>query len=241
MLEMITHVERKIYPSTFLRNVDLIIEFNLKEFFSDIRDSIYLWKEKNAFRIRQDNSETISLMSCDGHCNVSMTDSCLKISASGKVYNGFQTIKKIYDSLIDYIPLLLKQNFLKIIIRKVNMFPSQKNTTGIYSINLLNQIFTDNLRGKEYGTNFLEQKTKSYFVESIMGYNNGILAIKYGFDTLRNDENFLYAVLDTSYIFHDVLSPIDFDHWQQNANEILFDVFHWSVNDSIIKIMEENN
>ena len=142
---------------------------------------------------------------------------------------------------MDFIPLLSKHDFLKVIIRKVNMFPSQKNTTGIYSINLLNQIFTDEFRGKQYGLTPLEQEAKSFFAESILEYDNGVLAIKYGFYTLRNDEKLLYAVLDTSYTFYDKMNPNEFDSWQQKANAVLFDVFHWCVNDGVIKIMEGNN
>ena len=83
----------------------------------------------------------------------------------------------------------------------------------------------------------MEQEVKSYYTDCCFEHEKGTIYLKYGFDSMRDNDRYVFVVLDTTMQSracekqkaHEVLSQL---------NEILFDVFHWAVTDNIIKEME---
>lgn len=136
------------------------------------------------------------------------------------------------------LEILCKNKYVAIGIRKLNILPAQRTDDRIPAICLLNETLSKALRRFDLGQNALEKEAKSYFSECVFKHEGGVLSLKYGFDTIKEDESKLFMVLDTRYRLDETVKQKDSVLWLKKANDVLFDVFHWSVNQDVLDKMD---
>lgn len=234
--------EHKVFGKTFLGHVIVQIHHDAKftaenfmickSFFEDkyglvLDDELYALLEYKTLRF-SDSTKNL---------NVKMSDGFIQISMDGNVYVSFRDSLLAhvmnFAGLIDKLGCKIK----KISIEKINVFPTELQSEeshveaikDIFSINLLETL------PQECDPNVYKKGIK---VDGD-GFD-GVLFLSFGW-MRDNDEPLKFAIiLDSEAICenNDGITFREIDKVLSNMNQSLFDLYHWSVSDMVIEMMQ---
>lgn len=238
------HKDRKIYANTFLQNV--LVEWYYTPITEELdQDRVkYFLSEKFKIQIEEgkDLQYPIIVSSKAKEVQIFFGRDVFRMNMRVNLYKGFGSLVSLLGYGFDYLKLNEIQNVHRCLIRKIDVFPFQ-NMSGNNTSNetLLSKIFSKGLLdGISVSSNNAFQSFWSKSFNKNDGSENVI--INFGFRLKQNDlsdkqvENNM--VLDFSV---DRKMDMPSDMIKNNLfemNQILFDAFHWSVNQDIIDIME---
>ena len=229
------HIDRKKYRRSFLQQVELMVEYPQVNDFEDKLD-ILMASFEGQGGFWEKGYKKLIFKSPDAYFRLLITNKGMAIQTDCQGYRGFETMLGLFDNCRRMLDILCEGDFLKVQLRKINILPFHKEKEGP-SILILNEMFSDSLRCTQFGKSQLEQEVKSYYTDCCFKHEKGTIYLKYGFDSRRDNDQYVFVVLDTTMQSracakqeaHEVLFHL---------NEVLFDVFHWAVTDNIIKEME---
>jgi len=238
------HKEHKIYANTFLQNV--LVEWHYASIVGILdQDSIKRFLEEK-FKIKTEEDKNIQypiiVSSKDKDIQLFFDRDVFKLNVRVNYYKGFESLNPFLRCGLDYLKLNDAQNIESCLIRKIDVFPfkniSSNNTSNA---TLLNKIFSKKLlEGISVSSNDAFQ---SFWSKNFEDRNNSEnVVIKFGFQ--RKQVNDSDKGLDDRFVLDfsiDRIKNIPIDKINSNLsemNKVLYDAFHWSVNQDIIDIME---
>ena len=233
------HKEYKIYTNTFLQNVlvewyytssDKEIDISLlKEFFKD-NFNIELPSEK-------DDLFPVMIGSTDQCVNLYFGKDAFKLRVGIDAYRGFKNLKQFFDYGTDFLEILHINEIKNVKVRKINIWPyenvgSKKTSKDV----LLRKIFSKELLEGDM-IQSLNNVSQSLWDKCFDNQEQAEkMCIKYGFNS--NYEGYKdLMILDTYVKRTRVISNSDIIDNLLQMNQVLFDEYHWSVNQNIIEIM----
>lgn len=231
------HKERKVYANTFLQNV--LVEWYYTPVTGNLdQDCIkHFLAEKFKIQIEdgKDLQYPIIVSSKAKDVQLFFDRDAFKLNVRVNLYKGFDSLILLLESGFDYLKLNNIRDIHRCLIRKIDVFPFQ-NVSGNNTSNetLLSKIFSkDLLEGISVSSNKAFQSFWSKNFNREVDSEN--VNIKFGFQRKQIENN---MVLDFSV---DRNKDISIDMIEKNLlemNQILYNAFHWSVNQDIIDIME---
>lgn len=241
------HKERKVYANTFLQNV--LVEWYYTSITGDLEQDCIKHFLAEKFKIQiecgKDLQYPIIVSSKAKDVQLFFDKDVFKLNVRVNLYKGFDSLISLLEYGFDYLKLNHIRDIHRCLIRKIDVFPFQ-NVSGNNTSNetLLSKIFSkDLLEGISVSSNNAFQSFWSKNFNREVDSEN--VNIKFGFQRKHIDlsdkqiENSM--VLDFSV---DRNKDISFDMIEKNLlemNQILYNAFHWSVNQDIIDIMEGGN
>ena len=235
------HKEHKIYANTFLQNV--LVEWYYPLPNQEFDDGLLKTFFKDNFNIELLIEEGISfpvmIGSTDHSINLYFGKDAFKLRVGVDAYKGFRSLRFFFNKGLDFLKILQVERMERIRIRKINIWPYEniggKNTSKEI---LLQKIFSGNLlKG-----NIIHSSNDASQVLWDKCFKNEDqsedICIKYGFSSNYEDYKDL-MILDT-YIERTMeISNNDIAVNLIQMNQILFDAYHWSVNQKIVEIMDK--
>lgn len=248
MKDVFEHIERKVYKHTFLQQVDVNLEYpiikkdELTSAFVGLADAFFrnhFHAELNEIPLSEKN---IFFKDDDQQLAFRFTPIASMLSVGYKNYNTF------YDSVIphlyplkEYVFNVLGRDEVRTSLRKVNVFSVEKHTE-------LDQVKQDRLFLQNVISSALLNTEASKSEVIIEGENTEVSVRKFQIDgfTLELRTYFLHRKEGLISLFLDSIVSFDADvsnveDLLKKANDILFDVYHWSVSEGIIDIMNNDS
>lgn len=241
------HIERQIYPKTFLKDVHIVFEFNrvspsdetvegLRKFF----DKHFGLKEVD---IEQTKSNGISVFSEDETVRILFGwDKCILIMRT-PAYKSFDFAKPFLGIVAEYFNLVGVSELSDVVMWKYNELEYKLDGAGnaalvmrgVFSDALLNANLSDE---DERAMRSLTRWEKTVAYENVDD-NHSVLTFEFGFKSKKTDQLEGVVTLKTAILSStDVVAVSDMDMLLHSFNATLDDAFHWGVKDDIINEMK---
>lgn len=240
----------KIYPNTFLQNVVVVMGFEgnaagkpdqdipvdrLKTFLLDNFGFVLPEGETRNFA---------SLSNDDMGLNFQFYNNKTSLRVNCKNYQSFEaTIMPLVYKLRAYVREVLGRDSVDYVkIRKVNMFPFQlpeQYDESIYG-QMMHHLLNNDLLDCPSEESEQIENGKTPLERHLIEDDKYVFTIKTGVIKASDREDVCVVILDTSSRTTNTvpvaLSEIETNIRQQNQR--MFDLFHWTVNDEVIEVME---
>lgn len=237
----IPDIKHRIYKKTFLHSVTVKINH------SEVKDwELYTAALKNLFKTKYNveieegkfgllKFKSINVKSAKSKFNIKINSDFIQIKIDGTAYESFSKSLMIHCS--NFISLLADSDIKiqKISVEKLNVWPVKLNNPSDLSAPL-NEIFSksvNSLLPDDFSQNNLKVTTEISFNGS---QNSDLYLVSSGWLIDEEDSKNCFLILDTEAICN---SPVEPENKLNYMNQVLFNLYHWSVSDKIIKLMEE--
>lgn len=232
-----THIERKKYKHTFLKRVELVIEYTHIVDFKDKKSVLMTSLDEKGFW-QEGVDGSLRFISSDQYFKLLISDVRFVILTDCKGYRGFETMLNLFDRCSRLLDILCEGSFQSLQLRKVNILPCGKTQKDQSAVGVLNELFSDDLRRTHFGENVFERELLSYYMDCAFRHEGGMVSLKYGFDTARQNDELIFVVLDMVYTWGKPYKALEAHNLLNRSNNILFDVFHWAVSQKMIELMQ---
>lgn len=241
-MKPIIEKEHRVFGKTFLGHVIVQIHHDAKfaaddfiickSFFEDnyglvLDDELYTLLEYKTLRF-SDNTKNF---------NVKMSEGFIQISMDGNVYLSFRD--SLLTHVMNFTGLIHSLGFKikKFSIEKINVFPAELQSRESH-VDAIKDIFSSNLLEmlpEEYNPDIYK---KGFKVDEARF--NGVLFLSFGWMRDKEAPLKFAIILDSEAICenNDGIPSDDIDNLLTNMNQSLFDLYHWSVSDKVIKMMQ---
>lgn len=242
------HKDRTVYANTFLQNVLVEWSYTVQNDSISLKDTNEFLYEKFHLKLATPQvSFPITISSKDNSINLYFGNEAVRLRVRVNAYKGFESLHSFLEFGKDFLALMQINEVQKLIIRKVNMWP-YKNLRGNNTAKevILRKIFsTDLLEGISLPSS--EDISQIFWTKNFDNSNDECqekVNIKFGF-LLNNEElpNNLpkdIIVLDTTIERNATIRRDAILDVLSQMNQILFDSYHWCVNQNIIDLMKED-
>ena len=239
------HVERRIYPRTFLNTVFVVFDYNASDEPKDlilriqsfIKDSFNLHVELT----EKEYSDGFSIESKDAGHSYYFSRGSFGVKYMKDDYVSFtETMFPFIFRLLDFVRVVLSISMIdKVKIRKVNTL-SILEQGDVHDIKkkLVRDILSNDLIA-------LAKPTSEYLgledVKECTGTTNGDdFEIHFGFQRRDGSDGFRYVglVLDESVSRKHVSLDTASDDLKE-INEMIFNMFHWSITSNVVSLMNQ--
>lgn len=236
-------VEHCVYKNTFLKDVRVAVRFPFVNPQSVNREVLTEFFEFfNGATIDVEvflNNQRISIFS-DDHCiefKFGLDYAEAKISA--QKYTSFENAKPYWDVLYNYLHALQLSSVEKLIVRKYNALYFKASDEKYDVKSVMAEVFSGHLMSfmteinQEDSLNSIEKSLSIPDVESDSLFNV-VFGIKKSDTATSNDHLTLVLTLESNK------APIllrEFYERMDTYNSVLFNAFHWCINDSIIQFI----
>lgn len=230
------HIERSgSYKITFLESVKLHVAYecdkenyaNFKKFFEDftclsLDEKRYETKKISAMRLTGDN----------GAFTLKFAKSSIDFSINGQAYVGFESNFEVFLRKFSSFLEAIGSDAKEISIEKINLWPMCLDGIEVNINEFKDLVFSKEIRDircDDTGIGIKESKDPE---------NGWALLLKYG--VAERSDSVLTLILDTKCIKTvNVLPPYLIEE-MSNLNQILYDVYHWSVTQDVINVMKKD-
>lgn len=255
MSYMFKHIERRVYDSTFLQQVDIRVEYDRvvkgsvsSDFGVKLFDFI-----KNFFNCSIDNpeevffSKSLFFINQEEQVAFNFSPEYTQISIGHKNYMDFyRSALSKYSSLSEFLFNIIKAVNLKVYLRKVNVFPVKLEDNTLTE-NVERQVFdlflSDDLLGVEPDKSLEVLNNKPVSVDTRIVDSD---SLSYSFRTFvlssLEDEKSMGFFLDI--LVGSVISNSDSSSLYTSLlqiNDSIYDAFHWAVRPVVIEMMSHKD
>lgn len=227
-------VEHKRYNLTFLSSVKLVVAYRgenenfegfrdfFKSFFKiDVTKQQYDIKNADALRIRSSESEE----------KYKFSRNFAEVIIDGNSYIDFETSLRPFASALQGFLMSISAVVLNLKLEKVNLWPAPSKD-GFSRDQLMKAIFSDNILSNTSENDDALHIKEFNLTKSDMGVS---VVVKYG---VVSDPDSSTVILDTicdqavGTVADEVVKTL------LKMNQLLFDAYHWAVNDEVIEVMD---
>lgn len=230
--------EHHIYPSTFLRTIEWGFTYPQNKTFEDWKTSIVpYWKkldQTSKFQIKPD--------SLDIHTpNYKFTfwaDRCI-LRFNPDNFTSFRLAVKFISNFKDCFLDLCGNKIKSSRIHKVNLIPGGREDEESTNIGFVGCIFSNHLIPQKDNFTEFEQSLVAKITQATFLKDGYEITLNYGFSCNKKDDSQLMGILEITTIDP---KPCAFSNFIKNAesmNEIIFDLFHWSISNKILSLMRD--
>jgi hypothetical protein len=240
-----TPIEHRLYNKTFLKDVRVVVEFpkaelsqvkkeKLQVFFAqfsgaDVDIDMFLEKQR------------INIFSEDHNIEFKFTSENAEAKICTPVYSSFETAKEYWNFLPLYLELINVSEVSRLIVRKYSALYFKSSTADYNVRKFMDEVFCKDLMQliptsiNSYKALNSIEKTWSKDDEETGTAFTAVFGIKKSDAIDKDDKLTLVISLESKNGMFDRSEIMD---RIKEYNKILFDAFHWCVNDEIIEKMK---
>ena len=229
--------EHQTYPSTFLRTIEWVFTYPQNKTFENWKTNIVsLWKkvdQTSKFNVKQ---ESIDIQT-PNYKFTFWADKCI-LRFNPDNFTSFRLAVKFINEHRDYFLDLCGNKIKSSRIHKVNLIPGGREDNESTNIGFLGVIFSNSLISNNDNYSELEQSLVAKITQATFLKDGYELILNYGFSCNKRDDSQLMGILEITAIDQKPCAFSNFIKNAENMNEIIFNLFRWSISDEILSIME---
>lgn len=232
------HIEHCIYPSTFLRNVELQISYpRNKEFGGWMVNAVAKWRN-NEVKSRLTQNEDSLIVSSPNYLFVFKEDRCL-CRFSPNYFKTFSDAIAVLNENKELLIGLCNNKVKGSILKKTNILSAERTNENADDFSILFEIFSENLVRQNQSNSIFESSLLTQMTQAALIQDDYVLSINYGFSRNKKEPTQLLGILELIAENTKTCAYSIFIKNIERMNAIIFDMFNWCVSQKILDLMKE--
>ena len=236
------HKEYMVYRQTFLVDVSLLIYFSGRRSMAEKQDEIAAFLKERFNLSRNDDApkERMGVQSTDGAMRLFFYTDSAQITVMAPAYHSFKDIEKLIPLASEYIEIMRTADTVRFELKKINrwQYESTENPT---KSELFREIFSEDMIKNDQTDHFLDNEALvNGEVERRFCNDDGEKMIfRLGKFSEEDERKKGYVQLQSCYASAKETTIQLLPQRLKEANQTLYDAFHWAVSRQVIKWMKD--
>lgn len=241
------HIENQIYPKTFLKDVHVLLDFDIVNKTDDILEGLRTLY-KNHFNLNdvfdEDGSDRVEVYSEDDTVRFVFGWSNCALIMRTPAYKSYSFAKPLLSIIVEYLETLGVKELNKVVMWKYNELEYEINGDGSAAV-AMNGVFSrELLEGNMTNEDVEAQQSLTRWEKTVTIQDkedtNSEFIFEFGFKCHNSDQLKGVVTLKSTIQSIDITTKVeDLNSRLDSYNAVLDDAFHWSVQNMIINEMKK--